>query len=117
MPSKAEHRGKAEHNEFFVSDTGNPFFDWAVCGTFYAALHYVDAYLATHNIHPHSHAIRISHIQRDSRLNAIYVDYRELLNESRDARYEPTITFVQADVNRVQHSLEAIKRIILPLIP
>ncbi len=116
MPNTAQHRGKAEHNEFFVSETGNPFLDWAVCGTFYAALHYVEAYLATKNIHPSTHAGRISCIQRDSRLNAIYTDYRELLNESRDARYEAAITFTQADVNRVQRSLEAIKRVMSALI-
>ncbi len=115
MSGVAEHREKAEHNEFFVKNVGNPFFDWQVSGTFYAALHYVDAYFATLNIHPHTHGERTSLV--DIRLTTIYVDYRELLNESRDARYEPTVAFTQNDVARIQRSLEAIKKVVLPLIP
>ncbi len=115
MPSTKEHRDKAAHNEFLVSTLDNPFWDWAIIGTFYAALHHIEAYLATKGIHGPTHPIRDSHIQRDANLKAIYVDYRELENESRDARYD-VIEFKQADVRRLQGNLETIKKVILPLI-
>jgi hypothetical protein len=117
LPSKAEHLEKAKHNEFFVSTLGNPFWDWAVTGTFYAALHYIEAYLATKADHPPTHAIRDSHIYRDSFLRVLYVDYRELQGESEDARYMeklPVTVFGQADVTRLVANLEKIRNHILP---
>jgi hypothetical protein len=115
LPSETDHVLKAEHNEFFVSQTDNPFFDWKLTGIFYSALHYVDAYLATMGIHPPSHAIRLGHVRTDPKLTTIRRDYRELLNESRTARYEPPATFDLTDTNRAQHKLDSIKKAILPL--
>jgi hypothetical protein len=112
LPSKEDHRGKAEHDEFFVSNVGNPFFDWQISGVFYSALHYVDAYFATLNIHPRTHAERTTFV--NLKLKPVYIDYRELLNESREARYEPASIFNQDDVTRVQRSLDAIKKAVLP---
>ena len=116
MPTKSEHREKASQNEFFVSSLGNPFWDWAVVGVFYAALHYVEAYLATKNIHSGSHPLRDSHVQRDPSLRAIYAKYRELKDESRDARYDAAVIFSQADVKRLQANLDTIKNLINPLL-
>ena len=116
MPSKSEHRAKAEHNERFVGTLAAPYFDWAVCGTFYTALHYVESYLATKNIHPQNHTVRLGIVQRDPKLKPVFRDYRELLNESRDARYEPAVTFTAADVTRLAVHLESIKQVVLPLI-
>ena len=48
------------------------------------------------------------------KLKAVYINYRELLNESREARYEPASTFNQNDVTRVQRSLDTIKKAVLP---
>ena len=107
MPSKADHPAQAEHNEYFVSQTDNPFFDWKVTGTFYTALQYVDAYLATQNIHPPTHAVRLGHVATQAKLKAIHRDYRDLLNESRTARYEPPNLFKQADATAAQSRLDA----------
>jgi len=115
LPNTADHRKKAEHNEFLISTLDNPFWDWAIIVTFYAALHYVEAYLGTKGIHAPTHPVRDSHIQRDSTLKTIYVDYRELENESRDARYD-AIEFKQEDVRRLQRNLETIKKALVPLI-
>jgi len=118
LPSKAEHSGKAAHNEFFVGTLGNPFWDWAVTGKFYTALHYVEAYLATKKptVHSHNHAIRDSNIQNDPLLRTLYVDYRELESECHDARYDPTLTFSQADVQRLEKNLDKIRKVLQPLI-
>ena len=61
MPSEQEHMDKARHNEAFVQSLGIPtttFLDWAVTGIFYAALHYVEAFLATQRVHSPSHRSR-----------------------------------------------------------
>jgi uncharacterized protein (UPF0332 family) len=116
LPNITEHRTKAEENEFFVQSLQNPFWDWAVTGTFYAALHYVDAYLATKRIDPATHIIRNGFVKSEAVLNPLWGDYRELLNESRTARYDAGTTITQGDVTRLQNNLNAIKAVVLPLI-
>ncbi len=112
MPTPSQHREKAEHDEFFVSELKEPFWDWAITGLFYAALHYIEIYLARQAppIHPPTHPIRDSHIHR--LLSPIYVDYRELEEESRDARYDAAQTFTQRDFVLLQVNLQRIKRAI-----
>lgn len=119
MPTTPQHRAKAENNEFFVDETGNPFWDWAVTAIFYAALHYVEAYFANQvpPLHPGAHQVRNSTVQKDARLTAIYVDYRQLEDESRDARYDAAMTMTQADVTRLKRNLERIKAVVIPLLP
>jgi len=114
LADKAEHRTKAEHDEFFVSNIDYPFFDWKVTGLFYCALHYVDAYLAGLHINPGTHSKRLTYVRTDPTLQPIFADYRDLLNESRTARYEAQTVFVQADVNSAKTKLDSIKRAILP---
>jgi hypothetical protein len=55
---------------------------------FYAALHYVDAYLAGKNMHPLSHEQRDREVENNGSLSGIYPDYRRLKDLSRAARYE-----------------------------
>ena len=50
MPNRSAHLAQAEHNETLYShlDQSAPTYaDWQVTSLFYAALHYVDAYLAS----------------------------------------------------------------------
>lgn len=119
MPSKKDHLGKAQHDEQFVSSLNlstTPFVDWAVTGLFYAALHYVEAYMATQNRHSPDHRARDSAIHRDSGISSIYDDYNELKNFSINARYY-MIKFTEADVTQtLQPRLDAIKAHILPLL-
>jgi hypothetical protein len=119
VPTKEEHRAKAAHNEKFVASLGDPFWDWAVTGTFYTAVHYVMAYLATKGVHPVLHQVRNSHIYRDPVLSQIYVDYRELQDNSEDARYMeriPVTAFSKGDVDKLTVKLEKIKTIIFTYI-
>ncbi|HEX3968839.1 MAG TPA: hypothetical protein VHW70_12805 [Edaphobacter sp.] len=118
MSNTSDHKAKAANNEFFVTTLQNPFWDWAVTGTFYAAVHYVEAYLATHKpaIHSRNHNVRDSNVQGDPVLKAIYDDYRELKNECHDARYQAHLHFSQGDAARLQTNLELIKKLLMPLI-
>lgn len=119
MPTKEEHRAKAVHNEQFVSSLATPYWDWAVTGLFYAAVHYVMAYLATRNIHPVLHQVRNSQIHRDAILNPLYIDYRELQNNSEDARYMervPITAFSEQDAKQLMQKLDRIKAVVLPLL-
>jgi hypothetical protein len=60
MPSEDEHIAKAEQNEAlfreFIAAGTNA--EWAAVILFYAALHYVDAWLARSDVHPRSHVTR-----------------------------------------------------------
>ncbi len=55
---------------------------------FYAALQYVDAFLAGKNYRPSDHDARDSEIQNNGSIADIYNDYRSLKDKSRAARYE-----------------------------
>ncbi len=119
MPTTPEHRAKAENNEFLVQNLDNPFWDWAVTALFYAALQYIEAYFANLNPprHPPTHTVRDNYIHADPNLSKVYVDYRQLEDESRDARYDAHIQFTQADVTRTSTHLERIKTVVVPLLP
>jgi len=115
LPTKADHKAKAEHNEYFVSTLGNPFFDWQATALFYSALQYIQAYFVAKGVNPPptSHTMRNNHVSADSKLTNIYVDYRELQDESRTARYGcgfPT----QTDITRLQANLATIKALVMP---
>lgn len=113
MPTRQEHVAKAAHNESFVQTLGlttTPFLDWVVTGMFYAAVHYVDAYLATQDIHPKRHrgnAGRSDYVSRY--LKQIYQDYRYLEDQSRDARYSPK-RFAFHDIQACSHSLTVVRQ-------
>jgi len=119
VPTTAEHRAKAENNEFLSSELNNPFWDWAVTGIFYAALHYVEAYFSSRipPLRPPTHKLRAGYIHADAYLDPIYIDYRQLEDESRNARYDARMTFDQADVVRTRAYLEKIKAVVIPLLP
>ncbi len=86
MPGKAKHLAEAEWNEQAADALlQTQFADWAVVALFYAALHLVDAYLAS-TVHPKDHTERFSVIAVTP-LERIYADHRELYQRSLDARY------------------------------
>ncbi len=119
MPKKDEHRSKADHNDAFAAATGTPYWDWSITGMFYAATHFIEAYLATIGIHFTNHTLRESYVGRDVKLRPIYKDFRELRSESEDARYMeevPPTKFKEADAKRLRGNLERIKARVLPLI-
>jgi len=125
MPTLNQHLRKAQHNENFATHISpSPFLDWLVTTKFYAALHYIDAYLANKGIHPKRHRgskeSRDTYIGNDPNLRPVYHDYRRLREDSEDARYEVR-EFLLADItNRTDPCLIRIKnhlRQFLPQIP
>ena len=54
---------------------------------FYAAVHYIEAFLAGKNLRSLSHKDRDDEVQRNGSLAPIYSDYRRLKDKSREARY------------------------------
>ena len=104
MPDETTHRLQAEQNErlsrglVLLSPQSR---DWAVTSCFYAALHWVDGYLARNGIHPGNHVERERWVQR--RLLPIRRSYWRLKHYSLHARYEgaqvtPTTVFQPAFV-------------------
>lgn len=100
MRSTNEYIQQAKHNADLAShlrQTKTDCLDWAATCLFYAAIHYVNAYLVKVDIplpkrhfskkHPNPPG-RSNIIQNDSVLALIYSEYRHLEDESRDARYE-----------------------------
>ena len=55
---------------------------------FYAAMHYVEAYLAKSSVHLRSHTTRDNAISRDGALRKIFREYSDLKYFGYNARYE-----------------------------
>lgn len=91
MPARDNHLRQAQHNEAFVVSLNldsTDYLDWAVTGIFYAALHYVESFLASQNIHSSSHGFRLHVFQEQQNLKPIYNQYRVLKTRSENARYD-----------------------------
>ena len=88
--------------------------EWAITASFYVAVHYVQAYFAPHNSYT-SHRQRDSAIQRDTKIQGIYMEYRELETYSRDARYDVP-GFGPSDLAIVKSGLARVKACIEPLL-
>lgn len=95
MATKEQHYQKAQHNEQFFGQfdvTTTPYLDWVITGIFYSALHYVRALAAQYsftNISTYGEMDnlfnRLSVLKKNPK---IYVSYRQLKDDSREARYE-----------------------------
>jgi uncharacterized protein (UPF0332 family) len=112
VPTKDAHLKQVAHNlTFFQSFDKNTFPDWAVTILFYSALHYVDAFLATHEIDPGSHVERDKMLRTVSQLRPLYNDYCFLKNQSHNARYSPPTPFTPDIIHQLEHThLSNIKR-------
>jgi hypothetical protein len=118
MPGVAEHLAQAAHNEsLFLSLDHNVHSDWAVTVLFYAALQYVDAYLASIGIvDPGGHDVRDKLIQTTPALRPLWSRYKRLKSFSRTARYYAG-RFSRSDINGLRlGSYEPLKADILRLL-
>jgi hypothetical protein len=100
MSTVTAHQEKITHNHEFVDllrDSKIEFYDWAVVGLFYTAVHQIERYFA-HAINQHfnSHEKRNNAVARFTDVKPIFADYRDLQDMSRDARYD-TIAITQRD--------------------
>lgn len=100
MPASQEHLAQARRNEeFLAAIRALPvrYAEWETTTLFYAALHYVDAFLATIGEHPRNHRIRIARVNAVSSLRD---EYQNLFNASIEARYE-TLPFTPQQVDQL----------------
>lgn len=98
MPPKHKHLYQARKNERFIDDLNiqtTPYLDWVITATFYAALHYVEAYFASKGKHCPNRIKRQEEIDNDNQINNIYASYRKLETESRHARYHCVVFHLQ----------------------
>lgn len=118
MPEQDSHLRQAQHNESFVASfdlDSTLYLDWAVTGIFYAALHYIEAFLAIQNIHSPAHVSRDSIFQKEHVLKPAYNQYRILKTRSESARYDLQ-QFSSAEVRElISGELQAVKSHILRL--
>jgi hypothetical protein len=109
--SKEQHLQRAADNEAFAKgiDLSVPNnIGWHITATFYAAVHYIQAYLSSHGKYPVLHTARDAAISKDHRISGVFPDYRELKDKSREARYECSI-LTRQDAQEMQGCLSAIK--------
>lgn len=118
MPSKSDHLSGVQHNQNFLQTIGRRQYpDWAATVIFYIGLHYVDAFLATKNIHPGKHDVRDKFVAQLHELRQIYDDYARLKSFSRTARYYPPTRFSESDLQTLEQThLARIRSQIQPLL-
>jgi hypothetical protein len=90
VPSRRDHITKADGNAAFALSLPldrQANIDWALIALFYAAMHYVEAYLAP-GYHLKSHEARDSYINKEAHLRRIFAEYQHLKFFGFNARYE-----------------------------
>jgi len=114
--TKEQHLTKAVENERFAAtiDTSTVTgVEWAITVTFYAALHYIQAYLSTRGQSYFRHESRGDAIQKDPNIRNAYDDYRELYDIARDARYD-FCNLQSGHLKFANECLVAIKAVVVP---
>ena len=118
MPTRKEHFQKAEGNRNFAESialTSQPHIEWALTALFYAAVHFVEAYLADTGQHLKTHKTRDNVVARDSQLRRFFKQYQDLKYYGEAARYEivpfrpedftdralPALQAIEAQVRRI----------------
>jgi hypothetical protein len=104
MPLKDDHIRQAQHNQTFCeSFDKTSYSDWASTVLFYIGLHYVDAFLATRNVHPGSHDMRDRLLAQVHELRNISRDYWRLKSFSRTARCNTPPPFQPSDIANLEN--------------
>jgi hypothetical protein len=121
----SEYLQQAAHNcDFaaYIRKNKSDCLDWSATSLFYAAVHYVNAYFKHYKIPiPRRHSSpdpkqpgRSNIVQQDPTLSAIYDPYRNLDDESRDARYELKKVSEALYDKYLLSEFEKIRRFIVP---
>lgn len=113
MAKPYEHLEWAEKTEAFANSldrSDNVEVNWAITALFYAAVHYVDAYLVSRGNRQLDHQGRDYEIrQNNDFLKPIWKDYKRLKDMSREARYE-LAPYGEREFIRASSLLNTIKR-------
>jgi len=113
MPLTQDHLSIAKHNEEFYQSFDwdeSPYNDWVVTGIFYAAIHYIEAYLDhVLSFHSGDHNTRDSAMGKLRELKVISHDYRSLKDDSENCRYDGQAFTGDEIRNDVEPNLEKIR--------
>ena len=123
-PRTRAHLARADHHRdvalaligpVAASLTRPPPLDWAVVAAFYAAVHYVNAYLwETQHWDPGTHQQRAAAVTRTAALRAAAHEYRWLMDLAYQARYVPHFRESRTDIEgAVLSDLEQVRRAVL----
>jgi hypothetical protein len=119
LPSRDEHLEKAQGNETFaasITHENQTRIDWTLIVLFYAAVHYVEAYLGVRlGLHARSHTMRDNYVAKDANLRKIYSSYQHLKYFGYNARYE-VFRFTVIHIQEATNCLADIKTKLLPLL-
>jgi hypothetical protein len=119
VPTRDEHVKKAEDNETFVATiqpNSQAEIDWTLVILFYAAVHYVEAYLFKYwGQHVRSHTTRDKYFGKEASLKKIFSSYSHLKFYGYNARYEVS-GFTKTDAQDAAKDLAAIKSVLIPLL-
>ena len=110
MPTKEEHLIQAERNEKLAATLAHTqYTEWTVTVLFYAAVHYIEAFLAVRQIHCDQHSERNEYVRKIPQLRTIGREYLRLRTISRQARYYAQ-PITGEDVRVAQENLNAIAK-------
>ncbi|MFY9904872.1 MAG: hypothetical protein WBX02_04975 [Terriglobales bacterium] len=119
MPTKDEHVKKAEGNETFaagIPSATQTEIDWTLVVLFYAAVHYVEAYLYKQwGAHVRSHTTRDKYFAKEAVLKKVFSQYSHLKYYGYNARYEVS-GFTKSDTLSATKYLDEIKKQIIPVL-
>jgi len=118
LPSADRHRAQARRNARASQDFQRlGYHEWAVTALFSSAIHWIDAYLATLNVHSYGHAQQARYVEQMQPIKALLRHLSQLQRRSEDARYQ-LLAFASSDVDMLrQEHLAPIEQTIAPLLP
>jgi len=116
LPSDKQHKQKAEHNKEFLNEIfinkhySEKYPDWGVTVVFYTAYHHVHAFLAKKfNEHPRDHQDCLRLVRRF--LSVCFLEYNQLYNDSRIARYIETTPPYIITKERLEEDIEILSKV------
>jgi len=110
LPTKEQHLEQATRNEKLAAEVlvHTRYCDWTVTVLFYAAIHYIEAFLAVQRIHCFDHAERSEKVRIIPQLRTIGKQYESLRTTSRQARYQ-ALPITPDDVKRAEQNLATVR--------
>lgn len=91
-----------------------PPLEWVVVVAFYAAVHYVNAYLwQRQRYEPHDHAARENAVARAAEIRTVYESYARLRGFAYRARYVPLFRISRVHAERALADLDRVERTVL----
>lgn len=100
-PTRQQHIDQANANEQLSYRLQSTDPEWALTTLFYAALHWMSAYLGDIGLYPTTHALRRININSRPELAQIRYRYFFLQDKSESARYD-CVRFSAQDVARIR---------------